>query len=246
MIRTFALNLLIMSLLFLSAVCLSGLAMADEGDTPQVSVTGTAVTCVTPDRIIWSITTTDDNVDLAKAKQASDASAARVMAIRDKLDIAPEKLTSGRLQINKIYDRDRNRNVSTFKNFRITRTFSIQQDDLDRFDEFLSEIVGGPVEGSFRYETSRRFELRNETRINAVKVARRKAQAMASALGVDIGAPISIAETGGAFPTQTSNFAYNDSTGDADQQSGQMVPDSIEIKISVQVVFALKTLGEGE
>ncbi len=71
MIRTFALNSVIMSLLVMSAVSLSGLAMADEGDRPQVSVTGTAVTCVTPDQIIWSITTTDDNVDLAKAKHAA-------------------------------------------------------------------------------------------------------------------------------------------------------------------------------
>ncbi|MEC9092684.1 MAG: SIMPL domain-containing protein [Planctomycetota bacterium] len=246
MTRLLALKSIILNLLVLHAVCFLSLATANEGDKPNVSVTGTAVTCVTPDQILWSITTTDDNADLAKAKQASDESAARVMAIRDKLDIAPEKLTSGRLQINKIYDRDRGRNVSTFKHFRITRTYSIQQDDLDRFDEFLSEIVGGPVEGSFRYETSRRYELRNETRINAVKVARRKAQAMAVALGVDIGDPISIAETGGAYPSQTSNFAYNAVPGDADQQNGKMIPDAIEIKISVQVVFELKTTGEGK
>lgn len=219
--------------------------LADDGDQPEITVTGTAVTCVTPDEILWSITTTDDNPDLAKAKKASDESAARVMAIRDRLKIAPDQLTSGRLQIEKVYDRDRNRNETTFKHFRVQRQFSIKQKDLDRFDEFLSEIVGGPVEGSFHYDTSRRYKLRNETRIKAVKLAQQKAAAMAEALGVTIGEPLKIMEGGSAWGggANANNFAYNEVQNDvADQTDGQMVPDAIEIKISVQVVFALKSL----
>ncbi|MCH2182445.1 MAG: SIMPL domain-containing protein [Mariniblastus sp.] len=218
-------------------------AAAEVGDQRKISVTGTAVTCVTPDEIIWSITTTDDNPDLAKAKMASDQSAARVMAIRDKLEIAPDQLTSGRVQIEKVYDRDRNGNTTTFKNFRVRRQFSIRQKDLDRFDDFLTEIVGGPVEGSFRYDTSRRYELRNQTRINAVKIAQKKAAAMAEALGVRIGEPIQISESSSSWPAQANNFAYNEvQRGAADQTDGQMVPDAIEIKISVQVDFALESV----
>lgn len=218
-------------------------AVADDGSQPEITVTGTAVTCVTPDEIVWSITTTDDDPDLEKAKKASDESAARVMAIRDKLKIAPDQLTSGRLQIEKVYDRDRNRVETTFKHFRVRRQFSIKQKDLDRFDEYLSEIVGGPVEGSFRYETSRRYEIRNETRIKAVKLAKQKAAAMAEALGVAIGEPLKIMEITGGWGAAANNFAYNEVQMDAaDQTDGQMVPDAIEIKISVQVVFALKSL----
>ena len=41
---------------------------AQVSERPQISVTGTAVTCVNPDEIIWSITTTDEDPDLTKAK----------------------------------------------------------------------------------------------------------------------------------------------------------------------------------
>ena len=221
---------------------------AQVSERPQISVSGTAVTCVNPDEIIWSITTTDDDPDLAKAKIASDQSAARVLAIRDRLKIAPEQLTSGRLKIERVVEHvntDQNHGpVPVFRHFRIQREFSIKQKNLDRFDEFLSEIVGGPVEGSFRYETSRRYELRNETRIKAVKLARDKAVAMAEALGVTVGEPLKITEgTTGWRGNTTSNFAYNAAPeiGAADQRDGQMVPDAIEIQISVQVVFALQT-----
>jgi hypothetical protein len=233
---------MLVGLILFASFYLPSEIFADDGDRPQISVTGTAVTCVTPDEIVWAITTTDDDPDLAKAKMASDKSAARVMAIRDRLKIAPDQLTSGRLQIEKVYDRDRNRNETTFKHFRVQRQFSIKQKDLDRFDEFLSEIVGGPVEGSFRYDTSRRYQLRNETRIKAVKLAQQKAAAMAEALGVAIGEPLKIMESTGMWQAQASNFAYNEAQMDAaDQTDGQMVPDAIEIKISVQVVFALKS-----
>ncbi|MEE2825317.1 MAG: SIMPL domain-containing protein, partial [Planctomycetota bacterium] len=216
-------------------------AIADEGNVRKISVTGTAVTCVTPDEIVWSITTTDNDPNLAKAKMASDQSAARVMAIRDKLKIEPDQLTAGRVQIQKLYDRDRNGNRAEFKEFSVRREFSIRQKNLDRFDDFLTEIVGGPVEGSFRYDSSRRYELRNQTGINAVKIAQKKAAAMADALGVRIGEPIEIRESVNAWgPTQVSNFAYNQQeTGAADETQGRLVPDAIEIKISVQVDFAL-------
>ncbi|MCH2178710.1 MAG: SIMPL domain-containing protein [Mariniblastus sp.] len=225
---------------------------AQVSERPQISVTGTAVTCVNPDEIIWSITTTDEDPDLTKAKIASDQSAARVLAIRDRLKIAQEQLTSGRLQIERVVERvDAKRNlapVTVFKHFRIQREFSIKQKDLDRFDEFLSEIVGGPVEGSFRYETSQRYELRNETRIKAVKLARQKAVAMAEALGVGVGEPLKITESSNGWPRNTSNFAYNQvqQRGAADQRDGQLVPDAIEIQISVQVVFALQPPEAGD
>ena len=67
---------------------------------------------------------------------------------------------------------------------------------------------------------------------------------MAEALGVRIGEPIEIRESVNAWgPTQVSNFAYNQQeTGAADETQGRLVPDAIEIKISVQVDFALESI----
>lgn len=236
------LRFLLIALLLVFSPLLPMNANADEGNPRKISVTGTAVTCVTPDEIVWSIMTTDNDPNLAKAKLASDQSAARVMAIRDKLKIKPEQLTSGQVIIDKRYNRDSNGTPTTFKEFSLSRQFSIRQKELDRFDEFLTEIVGGPVEGSFRYDTSLRYEVRNKTRINAVKIAQKKAAAMAEALGVRIGEPIEIRESSTAWAEmQTRNFVYNQQEP-VDATEGQMVPDAIQISISVQVDFALESI----
>ncbi len=233
------------AILLLCAIGLFGNSAlsADEETKPSISVTGTAVTRATPDTIVWSITTTDEDRDLTVAKKASDEAAKRVMALGDTLDLESGQLTSGRLAIEKIYNRDQHRNKTTFKHFRVQRHYTLKQKDLTKFDEFLTQIVGGPVEASFFFESSKIYDLRDETRIKAIKLARKKAEAMADALGVEVGKPITISEAGGGGAPRVTMFNGMSSApaaGPIDGASGAIVPDAIEVVISVNVTFELK------
>ena len=236
----------------LSLFCFLGLfaksfLTADEATQPSISVTGTAVTRVTPDTIVWTITTTDEDRDLAIAKQASDEASKRVMALGDKLGLDRGQLTSGRLAIEKVFNRDMRGNKTSFKHYRVQRHYTLKQNDLTKFDEFLTHIVGGPVEARFVFESSRIYDLRNETRIKAIKLARKKAEAMAAALGSQVGKPIMISESIGNLwqPNFAENAMFNgmssaSGASPVDRASGAIVPDAIEVVISINVTFELK------
>jgi uncharacterized protein YggE len=217
----------------------------DDEDRRAVTVTGTSVIRVAPDIIVWRIGTTDTDPNLLQAKQKSDEKAKKILALRDALKIAPQDIQSGNLRIEKIYQRDRQGNQQEFRHFEITRSFTIRQHDVQRFDEFLSRLVGGgDVEADFSFESSKFHELRIETRRKAVIAARDKARDMTDTLGAVLGPVLKIDEYQPSFfqPSPMSNSAFGAPSlpAEVDNDSGTLAPGAIEIRVSVVVRFEIK------
>ena len=219
---------------------------ADDA-TRSVAVTGTAVARVKPDVVVWTINLTHTDADLVAARRASDEETRNVLALREPLGIEPGDVQTGNLQIRKVYERDRSGNQGAFRHYSLHRVIVLRQREISRFDDVLQRLTAHPnVEVSYVLESSRYHELRRQTRRRAVQVARDKASDMTSLLGAKLGHVLAIDEIS---PTRNqwrgspaSNTAFfSGEPVQPDDLEGTFAPGSIEIRVSVDIRFAIES-----
>lgn len=235
--------------LVIAALCLAGSASAEESKfSPRhVAVTGTAVTRVQPDTVVWHISIRRANKELAKAQRDCDEGVKKVLALGETLKLKPEDMQTGHLSIQKIYDRDQAGNQTSFRHFQIDRHLTLKQRDTSKFDEILTQLVAtSDIEVSYNLESSTYHKARANTRLEAVKAAQRKAKDMTELLGSKLGRPLRIAEPveSMGFSTGTNNFVNSVVAGsrpaEPDETPGTFAPGSIEIRVSIEVAFELE------
>ena len=217
----------------------------DSARERTVSVTGTAATRTTPDVVVWHVTTTAEHRDLVRAKEDSDGQMQAILATARELGVEPEDLQTGYLSVDKEYEHDSYGNQGAFKHFRVTRQITVKERDTERFDAFLTGLVkSADMEVRYSLESSRIHELRAETRLKSVTIAREKAAAMAGALGATLGDVLTIEEQvdWGYGSMMANNWAWDDRGGSApiDTTTGTFAPGSIEVRVSVGTVFGLR------
>jgi uncharacterized protein YggE len=227
--------------------CFVSSALAEEPKlSPRhVSVTGTTIARAQPDIVVWNVSVTRNNRELAKALSECDVTVKQVLALRNDLKLKPEEVQTGFLSINKIYDRDNHGNQTSFRHFSVTRSITLRQRDTTKFDEILAKLSEATdVEVSYHLESSDYHALRAETRLKAVKAARDKAQAMAELLGAKLGRALSIEEpkeTWGGAHSFASNAAYiAPRQAEPDAAPGSFAPGAIEIRVSIDVIFEIE------
>ena len=229
----------------------AGLAMpAYAADEPirTISVSGTAVTRTVPDTIVWRISLNETDKVLVDAKNRSDEKMKRVLALVKELDVSTENIQTGRLRISREYNRDERGNNLDFKHFAVNRSVTFKQRDLERFDEFLTRLVGAAdIEASFNFESSEFMELRADTRLKALQVAKDKAESMCAVLDDKLGRVLAIDEyprTGSdpwGIAPQASNaaYSYRPPRAEVDVSGGTFAPGAIEIKVTVYAIFEI-------
>jgi uncharacterized protein len=234
----------------------AAVVLAADVGAPQrtVPVTGTAVSQVVPDIIVWQIATTDFDKSLLKAKDNSDAKLKAILKLREELGVKPEDLQTGYLSIEKEYERGLNGERGPFRQFAVRRKVTIRQRDLKRFDEYLSKLVGAAeIDVSFGFESSRFAEIRAENRVKALHIAKEKAEVMTRELGAKLGKVLSVHEDSPQQPQQMSEWtnanspnhggvsvSYADADRPADVTSDTFAPGALEIRVAVDAVFEIE------
>lgn len=234
-------------LLLFGCMLASSIAAAQESSfSPRrVSVTGTSVTRVQPDTVVWNVTVRRTNRDLAKAQEECNETVTNVLALRSQLKIQPEDAQTGYLSIQKVFDRDQFGNVTSFRHFEVVRTVTLRQSDTKLFDEILARLVAtADVEVSYQLESSEYHKQRAATRLEAVKAARDKASAMTELLGAKLGRVLRIAEpretSGSHFSNVSNSISAAPREVEPDDAPGTFAPGAIEIKVSIDVDFEIE------
>ena len=234
-------------LFFASVVIVTAASYGQKSSpTRAISVTGTVETKVTPDLIVWSISLTDTDPDMREAKRRSDEKIEAVLALREPLGIAREDIATGTLSIRREYERDERGNRGEFKHFVVNRHVTIRQRDLNRLDEFLDAFVASAeMDVHFNYESTKIHDVRADTRLEALKIARQKAQAMAVAVNARLGKVLTIDEHSGDRPNPFTNNAIMEqstitrNTPGVDESSERFIPGAIHVRMTVYVTFEL-------
>ncbi len=214
--------------------------------TRSVQVTGTAVAKVKPDTVAWTVIVTSIDADLKLARQANDEGTQKVLALRGALDIDAKDLQTGNLRIRKVFARDRSGNQGAFRHYSFQRTIVLRQRDTKKFDDVLQLLTGTKnVEISYSLESTDFHKVRRETRLRAVAVAKEKASEMTTLLGAKLGHVLTIDETSAGRDSwrgsPMSNVAfYSGAPAQPDDVAGTFAPGSIEIRVSVDIRFAIE------
>jgi len=223
-------------------IIFGGVALGDEeGPLRTISVTGTVETRIAPDHIVWSIDLRDADPDIGTAKQASDEKTEAIVGLREQLGIEEGDIETGHVRIDREYNRDQRGNRTDFKGFVVTRNITIRQRDLKRFDEYLDALVSSAdIEVNFRLATSELQEVRAATRLDALRMAKKKAADMAEVVGAKLGPALTISErSNGSFEYDGSNGTVTISEPSIELATARFVPGALTVKISVDATFEL-------
>ena len=117
----------------------------------------------------------------------------------------------------------------------LNRQIKIEQHDIGRFEEFLDKLLmDGDLNVKLDYSLTTMAEIRARLKLQAARAARAEAEALASVLGVSIGAPLIISE----YPIIT-DYAQIDRLS---MQAGvvtRSTPERIHVSEKVYIRFAL-------
>jgi uncharacterized protein YggE len=182
------------SVLIVSCLILSSPAIAeDKPPAKVVRVTGTAEVKVVPDRAVIEIGVEQQNSSASAAKSGADAVARRVLAgLRDG-GVEEKDIQTTFLALRPQFDYRKGMRISYFV---AEQTMSVTVRDLSKLDALLESLIkaGGNRIDTIDYETSDLRKYRDQAREQAVKAAREKAEALAAALGQQIGKAQAIEE----------------------------------------------------
>ena len=166
---------------------------------PLVSVVGEAEMSVAPDHVLFTLEIVTLDKDLAVAKRANDASAAKALAVVRAHQIPDRDVQTVNLTLTPKYSTPREgRGERVFIGFEMTKRIIVALRDLNRIESFIGNVLASGVNRvvDISFENSEIRKYREQVRAAAITNAQEKARAYAQRLGQSIGKAFSIIEEG--------------------------------------------------
>jgi uncharacterized protein YggE len=203
-------------------------------------VTGTSEVKVAPDRAVIEIGVEKRDPSASAAKHAEDAAARQILAALRAHGIDDKDIQTTYLWLQQQSSYVKKERVYFFV---ASQTLTVTVRDISRLDALLEALVqaGGNQINSIVYETSELRKYRDQARDLAVKAAREKAQALARALGQDVGRAQIIEEIPETEYRFSAGLLANTSTESDSRARGgpSLAPGQTNITASVTVSFEL-------
>ncbi len=217
----------------------------------SISVSGSAQVYVAPDIVQFLLAVETSDKTIAKAKSANDDRVKQTLTTATKLGIDKKDIQTDRITIEPYWD-----NNSSYSHpraaqpdgYTVKRSIALRLCDIKRFEEVLTAVLDAGtnrVEG-IDFQTSELRKNRDNARTRAILAAKEKAGALASQLGMKIGKPVNIGESGGYGYSATMSSRYGGmaqnvvSAGPAGEGSNGFAPGQIAIDATVSVTFDLE------
>jgi uncharacterized protein len=218
---------------------LAGLAVAED-KTPSkfVRVIGTSEVRVVPDRAVIEVGVEKQDPRASLAKHAEDAAARKILAALRANGIDEKDIQTTYLWLQQRSSYVKKQRVYYFV---AAQTMTVTVRDISKLDTLLEALVqaGGNRIDSIEYEISEMRKYRDQARDLAVKAAREKAEALAKALGQDIGRAQQAEEVPDyGYRSATANTVY-ESEAPATRARPSLAAGQKTISASVTVQFDL-------
>jgi uncharacterized protein len=231
-LRIAALAALVAVAVALAGVGLPERARGQEADpqTRSISATGNGTVTAVPDRAQFSFGVQAQARTASAALEAADAQLARVVAALRQAGIAQADIQTDQLSLSP----RTNDEGAEILGYTAVTSVSVRVRNLDRAGAVVDAAVGAganQVYGPSLVRSNQDALYHNALRA-AYADARAKAQALAEAAGVTLGAMTSTVEGGGAIP-------FAGGMEDAKTASATIEPGTQEIVASVTVTFAV-------
>ncbi len=204
-----------------------------------VRTTGTAELKVTPDQALIQLGVEHQSATAKNAKTAVTDASRKILAALKGLGIDDKDIQTEYLDLQPMID---NRKGSRITNFTAEQSLSVKVRDLSRLDDVMDAVMSAGANniGGIEYQSSELRKYKDQARDEAAKAAREKADALAKALGNQIGKTYSIEEV---QQTEGFNFlgglAANATMDEERSRAPSTAPGELTVKASVTVAFDL-------
>jgi uncharacterized protein len=206
------------------------LATVSDLSTPSIAVTGESEVRIVPDEVFFNVAIVTLDKDVTVAARDNDVKLRKLLATAKEFGVPAAMIQTGEMSI-----RHRENMSQALIGFEVRKSVSICLKDLSKFESLLSALVKSGVNDmpGIEFRSTKMEDARTKARLQAVKVAKSKATAMAGELGEKIGRPLKISEA----PVSFQRFAYVDAA--SSQSHEGFAPGEIGVSVSVSVEFAL-------
>jgi uncharacterized protein YggE len=237
-------GMLLAPLALVAAVCGTDTTRIENGENPapSISVSGEGKVSAKPDLALITLGVSSLAPTVAEARETAAASLDAMIASMKANGVEDDDIQTQQLYINAEYNY--NNGNTTLRGFRVQNTVSAKIRNIDNTGKVVDDAVnaGGnnTTIDSIAFTIDDPKELQAQARAAAVGDARAKAETLASAGGVDVGAPITISE--GSFQQPYHPYPAADRAAEG-AQTGAATPieaGELDVIVSVQVVFELK------
>ncbi len=235
-----------MAKLVLLVIILSGYsahAQAQEPpDRPLITVSGQGEVLVVPDEVVFNLSATTVDKDLALAQRKTDEVVRNVIALARKYQVPANQIQTGHISLEERFsDEEATRRPRVFIGYAVSKSIAIILRDVTKAEDLLGELFRTGITRisgvDFRTTQDRKF--RDQARAMAMKSAQEKARAMALEIGQGIGKAFKIAEEGPVTRGMSNVAGYIGNPGFADSPSA-LALGQISITARVTVSFELK------
>jgi uncharacterized protein len=234
------LKITVAALIVLAFVALAGVgrpeAAGGAGDDTRdgITVTGTGEVRATPDRATLTFSVQSDATTAKGALEASSAAARRVIGGLEEAGVAPKDLKTEHLDVSPRYDVDK---VDRPRGYSASSSLTVSNQPLERATRLVDVGVAAgadSVSGPSLSVEDRDAEYRRALE-RAFRDARAKAETLAAAASVSVGAVMSIVEGG-----QSGGPVWTEARGALADTKTPIEPGSEQVMAAVTVTFALR------
>ena len=213
--------------------------------TPRIQVTGTSTMTLSPNELVMTIRIRHEEKKGATAVSSYESTRSRVIDTLSKYGVPDSTITESGMQFG-TYIKRLQYDQKGEELFYAQSTFTASVFDFENYPKLavaLTEIPGTNLERSW-YANDSIISLRHKARLQAVKDAREKAEAMAAVYGAKLGRPLLIQEHYVNEPYQglmANSLRYSPDGFDQEYSSpGLMVAsDYLNVTVTVYVEFEL-------
>jgi uncharacterized protein YggE len=192
-------------LAFTASVLLAAPAWIDsvwaDSLPPAISVTGEATVSVPPDLAEVEAGVTSDAKTAREASETNNATMGKLLLALKAAGIDARDIQTSRLSLQPQNAPNRT-GSSGITGYRASNRVTVRLRDVSKVAGTIDMLVGAGANdiGGINFTVSQASKLLDDARTQAVADARRKAEIYAKAVGVTLGAPLSISEEGAPGP----------------------------------------------
>jgi uncharacterized protein len=194
---------------FVAGVLLASPALAQTALPAMISVTGEATLSVPPDLAQIDGGVTSEAKTAREASDANNAAMGKVLLALKGAGIDEKDFQTSRLSLQPQSAPNRTSGPPVIVGYRASNRVTIRLRDVTKVASVIDTLVGAGANdiGGINFMVSQTSKLLDDAREQAIADARRKAEIYAKAVGVTLGAPISISEGGSPTPMQFRKMA---------------------------------------
>ena len=212
-----------------------------EQQAPGISVSGSGSAFGEPDIAVLSLGVEAEATGVAEARsQAAEAMNAMLDALKAG-GVASEDIQTTRFSVQPRYDFTERRQILV--GFTVNNMVTAKIRSIDDTGDLIDAAIEAGCDlariNSLRFTIDDPSALEDEARLEAMAEALSKAETLAQAAGVELGAPRSISEGGGAVPIQFNGIELSRLA--ADEAGGTSIElGELEVRVDVQLVYGLE------